>query len=185
MRGRDQNGNVVYLRRRVDSNGNVIIEQARRSAYGQYLVLNNHVIRKGTVYGANGELCKYDENNNGYKEECKYAKGTRVSGVRYPSNRFGVNGASDCKYESNRDGYKEECKYDKVHPAKVKPVKYEAPRHEAPKYEPPKHEPPKTIHYDNDVKGAKPHKVDYHATKIEGAKGHEGKDVLKDKGPKH
>src|SRR5678809_255420 len=29
--GRDANGNVLYVRRRVDSNGNVVFEQSRRS----------------------------------------------------------------------------------------------------------------------------------------------------------
>lgn len=94
--GRDANGNVIYVRRRLDSNGNVIVEQSRRNNYGNYFVVNSHK-------------------------------------------------ASKVKYH---------------------PVKYTA---------------PKVIHYDNDVKGAKPHKVDYHA-----AKGPEGKDLLKgQKGPKH
>jgi hypothetical protein len=74
MTGRDQTGNVVYLRRVVDANGNVVFEQARRNDIGRYVVVNNHVIRKGTVYGPNGEICKYSSNAKGYKEECKYAK---------------------------------------------------------------------------------------------------------------
>jgi hypothetical protein len=106
--GRDQAGSVVYLRRRVDSNGNVIIEQARRNDYGRYLVVNNHTIRKGTVYGPNGEICKYDQNDKGYKEECKYAK---VNNVYKPS-----------KYE----------------PPKVHTVKYEPPKVHTVKYETPK-----------------------------------------------
>ncbi len=127
MTGRDQYGNVVYVRRLVDSNGNVIIEQARRNNYGQYQMLNTHTIRKGTVYNANGDLCKYESNKAGYKEECKYA---RVNRADYHAR----------KYEA----------------PKYKPVKYEAPKYHA----------PKVIHYDNDVKGPKPHPVDYHAAKV-------------------
>jgi hypothetical protein len=181
--GRDQSQNVVYLRRSVDSNGNVLFEQSRRNDLGRYLVVNNHTIRKGTVYGPNGELCKYNESNKGYKEECKYAKGTTVSGIRYPSGWFATPGTDKCKYQSNEKGYKEECKYDKVSnsykpsrvhttkykTAKIKPVRYEAPKvytvkHKAPKVE--------AIHYP---------RVD-----IKGAKAPEGKDEAKAaKGPKH
>ena len=120
--GRDANGDVIYVRRRVDSNGNVIIEQARRNDLGNYVITNNHRSLKQSYIGANGAICKYNENAKGYKEECKYAKTTRV------------------KYHT---------------------VKYKA---------------PKAIHYDNDVKGPKPHKVDFHAAKV-----HEGKA----KGPKY
>ena len=107
--GRDQPGNVVYLRRRVDSNGNVIIEQARRNYFGSYLVVNNYTIRKGTVYGPNGELCKYSENNKGYKEECKYAKVNKISRA---------SPVYTTKYK----------------PAKVKPVTYAAPKVHTVKY---------------------------------------------------
>ena len=158
--GRDPNSNVVYLRRRVDSNGNVIIDQSRRNDYGLYQLFNTHTIRNGTVYNASGERCKFNENEHGYKEECKYAKGSNFSGIRYPSSRFGVNG-TDCKYQSDQKGYKEECKY-----AKVNTVKYHAPKYHA----------PKPVHFDNDVKGPKPHPVDFHATKAHEEKG---------KGPKH
>src|SRR5260221_13379696 len=133
MTGRDQYGNVVYMRRLVDSNGNVIFEQAHRNDLGRYLVTNTHTIRKGTVYGPNGEICKYSSNDKGYKEDCKYAK------VNY--------GAKPVKYEAP-----------KYHAPKYKTVKYEAPKYKA----------PKGIHYDNDVKGPKPHGVDYHAVKVEG-----------------
>ena len=135
--GRDQYGNVVYMRRLVDSNGNVIFEQAHRNDLGRYLVTNTHTIRKGTVYGPNGEICKYSSNDKGYKEDCKYAK------VNYG--------------------------------AKPKTVKYEAPKYKAPKYKPVKYEPPKAIHYDNDVKGPKPHAVDYHAAKPHDEKTHDEK----------
>jgi len=132
--GRDAQGNVIYVRRRLDSNGNVIVEQSRRNNYGNYLVTNNHRTLKRTYVGANGSTCKYNENDKGYKEECKYAK---------------VNKASKVKYH---------------------PVKYETPKYKA----------PKEIKYDNDVKGPKPHKVDYHAVK-----GPEGKDLLKGHKDKH
>lgn len=167
--GRDANGNVVYVRRRVDSSGNLIFEEARRGNYGLYQLFNTHMIRNGLVYNASGERCKYDQNEHGYKEECKYAKGSNFSGIRYPSSRFAAAGTKDCKYESNEHGYKEECKYPEYHapkyePPHYKPVKYEAPK--PVKYEAPKYHPPKVIHYDNDVKGPKPHPVDYHAAKI-------------------
>ena len=139
--GRDANGNVIYVRQRVDSNGNVIVEQSRRNNYGNYFVVNSHRNLKRTYVGANGATCKYNENDKGYKEECKYAK---------------VNNT----YKAS-----------KVHQTpKYKPVKYVTPKYKA----------PKVIKYDNDVKGAKPHKVDYHAVK-----GPEGKDVLKGHKDKH
>jgi hypothetical protein len=144
--GRDPNGNVVYMRRLVDSNGNVLIEQSRRNDYGRYLVTNTHAIRRGTVYNASGEQCKYNENEHGYKEECKYAKGSNFSGIRYPSSRFGVNGTDKCKYESDQKGYKEECKYAKVNNT----VKYNAPKYHAPKYKAVKYVTPK-------YKAPKPH----------------------------
>ena len=46
--GRDANGNVLYVRRRVDSNGNVVFEQSRRTNYGNYFVTNNHVLTSTT-----------------------------------------------------------------------------------------------------------------------------------------
>lgn len=182
--GRDANGNVLYMRRRVDSNGNLVFEQARRTYFGNYFVTNNHLLTRDNVYTANGERCTYSQNNRGYKEECKYAKGTYASGIRYPSSRFGSYG-SDCKYSSSDKGYKEECKYDKAYTAaykaaRVKPVTYKTVKVKPVKYVTPKAKvynvKPKVIKYDHAAKGAKPHKVDYHAAKI-----HE----VKAKGPKH
>lgn len=125
MTGRDAAGNVVYLRRLVDSNGNVVYEQARRNDFGRYVVVNNHVIRKGTVYGPNGEICKYNQNAKGYKEECKYAKANKVYTTRYEAPK-----TKTVKYEP--------AKIHKVeyHPAKVHTVKIEQPKHV--KYEAPK-----------------------------------------------
>ncbi|MFS8086934.1 MAG: hypothetical protein ACMG6H_14975 [Acidobacteriota bacterium] len=143
--GRDQAGNVVYVRRLVDSNGNVVFEQSHRNDLGRYLITGSHVIRRGNVYNAQGERCKYNESSHGYKEECKYARGYTPAGIRYPSSRFGATG-TDCKYQSNEKGYKEECKYAKVKntykarsltykPAKYKPVKYEAAKIKPVKYQ--------------------------------------------------
>jgi hypothetical protein len=126
--GRDQYGNVVYFRRLVDSNGNVIFEQARRNDFGRYLVTNTHTMRRGTVYGPNGEICKYSSNDKGYKEDCKYA---RVTGVDYRAPKY--------------------------KPAKYKPIKYEPIRYKPLRYEPLKYHAPKVIHYDNHFKGPKPH----------------------------
>jgi hypothetical protein len=140
--GRDQYGNVLYVRRLVDSNGNVVYEQARRNDYGQYQMLNTHTLRHGMVYNANGDLCKYESNRNGYKEECKYARPIRAD----------------------------------YHAPKYKPVKYEPIKYKPIKYKPIKYDAPKVIHYDRDVKGPKPHKIDFHAEKPHGEKG---------KGPKH
>lgn len=127
--GRDSNGDVLYVRRRVDSNGNVLFDQARRNNYGRYLVGNTHTIRKGTVYGSDGTVCKYNANDKGYKEDCKYAKGTVLSGVR-PTNTRTYSDDGDCKYKSNPKGYSEQCKYDK--PARdAKPAKAATPvRHD-------------------------------------------------------
>jgi hypothetical protein len=83
MTGRNPAGDVVYFRRLVDSNGNVVFDQARRDNYGRYIVVNNHTLRKGTVYGPNGEICKYSSNNKGYKEDCKYAKSLKVRAIKY------------------------------------------------------------------------------------------------------
>jgi hypothetical protein len=130
--GRDQAGNVVYLRRVVDANGNVVFDQARRNAYGQYVVVNNHVLRKGTVYGPNGEICKYSSNDKGYKEECKYAKAPKPLKPEYTR-------------------YKKGARAPDVKPAK--PVHYEAPKPGPGKYKAPKVE---SQHPGGvDVKGAK------------------------------
>lgn len=181
--GRDANGNVVYMRRRVDANGNVIFEQSRRNNYGQYLVTNNHILTRGNIYDANGERCSYRENNRGYKEECKYAKGTYVSGIRSPSSRFGAAG-TDCKYQSNNRGYKEECKYDKVNNSAYKGT-YKTPKVKTVKYETPKVH-TKVIKYDHAAKGPKAHVVDYHAPKVHYEKPHVEKvKEVHGKGPKH
>jgi hypothetical protein len=79
--GRDANENLVYVRRLVDANGNVVFEQAHRNTAGRYLIGNTHTIRKGTVYGSDGTVCKYNSNDKGYKEDCKYARGTVLAGV--------------------------------------------------------------------------------------------------------
>src|SRR6267378_4002826 len=92
--GRDANGNVIYVRRRVDSNGNVIVEQARRTTFG-YQILNTHTVRNGSVYNTSG----------------------RYNGRKYKAP----------KYKAN-----------------------------------------KVIKYDNDVKGPKPHEVNYHAARGHG-----------------
>jgi len=107
--GRDANGNVIYVRQRVDSNGNVYVEQARRNNYGSYLVVNSHRNIKRTYVGANGATCKYNENDKGYKEECKYAK-------------------------TNSSYHKVE-----YHPAKYKPVKYKPVEYKPVKYKPAKY----------------------------------------------
>lgn len=177
--GRDATGNVLYMRRRVDSNGNLVFEQARRTNFGNYFVTNNHILTRGNIYTADGERCSYSESSRGYKEQCKYAKGALVSGIRSPSSRFGTLG-SDCKYQSSEKGYKEECKYDKVKTTaykapKVKPVKYVAAKAKVHTVR------PKAIKYDRDVKGAKPHKVDVRAVTVKPAKVHQ----TKVKGPKY
>lgn len=121
--GRDATGKTLYVRRQVDSNGNVLFEQARRNDYGRYLVANTHTIRKGTVYGSDGTVCKYNANDKGYKEDCKYAKGTVLARI-HPTNTRTYSSTGDCKYQSNPRGYSEQCKYAK--PAKAaKPVKYD------------------------------------------------------------
>ncbi|HEY4956062.1 MAG TPA: hypothetical protein VII02_14375 [Gemmatimonadaceae bacterium] len=118
MTGRDQTGNVVYLRRVVDANGNVVFEQARRNDIGRYVVVNNHVIRKGTVYGPNGEICKYSSNDKGYKEECKYAKAYK------PYNVPKVKPVKPVHYEAP-----------KAHPGKYEPPKVHTGKYNAPKVE--------------------------------------------------
>jgi len=104
--GRDANGNVLYVRQRVDQYGNVIYDQSRRNDYGRYLVLNTRTNRKGTYYGANGAICKYHENPSGYHENCKYAKTNNV---------YRTSTVNTPKYKTTK--YKT---------AKIKPVKYEA-----------------------------------------------------------
>lgn len=109
--GRDALGNVIYVRQRIDSNGNVYVEQSRRNNYGNYFVVNSHRNIRRTYIGANGATCKYNENDKGYKEDCKYAKTNRnyrASGVKY----------KPVKYRPT--------KYHKVeyHPVKYKPLKY-------------------------------------------------------------
>ncbi len=116
--GRDANGNEIYERRRVDGNGNVVIERARRDALGRMVIINRDVNNRNvlnqTRYGVNGERCKYQENERGYKTQCKYDRNGNILVNRTgPSGRFGTEGA-DCKYQSNPSGYKEQCKYAKT-----------------------------------------------------------------------
>jgi hypothetical protein len=89
--GRDANGNTIYQRQRVDGNGNVVVERARRDQFGRYIIVDTRVAgrdvnrgiygnvnrgrnRSEVRYGANGAICKYKENERGYKEDCKYPK---------------------------------------------------------------------------------------------------------------
>ena len=146
--------------------------------------------KTGEIYAEAGEEITEKSlkslNEHGYKEECKYARGSNFSGIRYPSSRFGAAGTDKCKYESSDKGYKEECKYAKVknttfRAAKVKPVKYhpvrtvtyKAPKYKAPKVHEVKYDAPKAKpHAWYDVKGAK-------GPKVHEEKAHPGK------GPKH
>ncbi len=78
--GRDANGSTIYERRRVDGNGNVVIERARRDALGRMVIIDrdidnrNNRVLTSTRYDRNGMVCKYKENQNGFKEHCKYKK---------------------------------------------------------------------------------------------------------------
>ena len=81
--GRDQSGNTIYQRQRVDGNGNVIVDRARRDSYGRMVLIDSQVVQNNNnnvrrnnnvVYGPNGEQCKYKSNKNGYSTNCKYAK---------------------------------------------------------------------------------------------------------------
>ena len=79
--GRDQSGNTIYQRQRVDGNGNVIVDRARRDSYGRMVIIDSQVVQQNNrrngnvVYGQNqnqnNQNCRY--NKNGYK--CKYNKG--------------------------------------------------------------------------------------------------------------
>jgi len=144
MTGRDAAGNVVYFRRLVDSNGNVVFEQARRDNYGRYVVVNNHTLRKGTVYGPNGEICKYSSNEHGYKEDCKYAHPLNARVVRYEPPK-----PKPVHYEA----------------PKVHHVDYKAPKAHHVEYKAP-HK------VDYDVKGAKPVKGPEGKDEAKGAKDH-------------
>ena len=117
--GRDANGNTIYERRRVDGNGNVVVERARRDALGRMVIIDrdidnrNNRVLNSTRYGVNGERCKYQENERGYKTQCKYDRnGNLINTTSRPSDRFGTAGA-DCKFQSTPSGYKEQCKYAK------------------------------------------------------------------------
>jgi hypothetical protein len=114
--GRDANGNEIYERRRVDGNGNVVIERARRDALGRMVIIDrdidNRNVLNQTRYGVNGERCKYQENERGYKTQCKYDRnGNLLTTTNRPSGRFGAAGTENCKFQSNPSGYKEQCKY--------------------------------------------------------------------------
>jgi hypothetical protein len=113
--GRDANGNVIYVRQRVDSYGNVIVDQSRRNNYGNYSVVNSHRNVKRTYIGANGATCKYNENDKGYKEDCKYAKTNRnykASKVKYKPTKYRPITYRPIEY----------------HPVKYKSVKYNTPK---------------------------------------------------------
>ena len=102
--GRDAYGNVLYVRERVDSNGNIYYEQSRRNNYGNYLVVQRHNTLKRTYVGSNGAICKYNENDKGYKEECKYAKvnntykATKVHTPKYRTTKYKVAKVKPVKY---------------------------------------------------------------------------------------
>lgn len=159
MIGRDQAGNVLYFRRLVDSNGNVVFDEARRDNYGRYVVVNNHTLRRGTVYGPNGEICKYSSNKNGYKEDCKYAHALTGRAVRYEPPKV-----KPVHYEA----------------PKVHTIKYKAPKVRHVDYEAPK------VNHVVDYKA--PHVEAVHNGHVDAkaAKAPEGKDETKGvKGPKH
>jgi hypothetical protein len=171
--GQDANGNTIYERRRVDGNRNVVVERARRNSLGQLVLINSQVangnVSRNVRYGVNGSRCKYQENDKGYKEECKYDRNGNLFNVSSaPSGRFGTAGTTDCKYQSSNNGYKEECKYAKVNnkykPVNVKSVKYE---------------PAKLVK----AKGPKAQNVWYDASQ-DGKHG-KGDNAGKGKGPKH
>lgn len=81
--GRDQSGNTIYQRQRVDGNGNVIVDRARRDSYGRMIIIDSQVVQSNTrrngnvVYGQNqnNQNCRY--NKNGYK--CKYNKANKAN----------------------------------------------------------------------------------------------------------
>lgn len=80
IEGRDSHGNVLYVRRRVDSNGNVIVEQARRTSLGTYQILNSRTIRNGSVYNASGRY-------NGRKYKAPKYKANKV--IKYDNDSKG------------------------------------------------------------------------------------------------
>ncbi|MDQ3242108.1 MAG: hypothetical protein M3Q09_00030 [Gemmatimonadota bacterium] len=41
---RDRNGNMIYVRRRVNSNGDLVIERARRDRNGRFTIINRRVV---------------------------------------------------------------------------------------------------------------------------------------------
>jgi hypothetical protein len=91
--GRDNSGNTIYERRRVEGNGNVVVERARRDSNGRLVVVNRQIVNRNVnnnvVYGPNGETCKYTQNKNGYKKECKYNKANRNGGKNGTYNNRG------------------------------------------------------------------------------------------------
>lgn len=132
--GRDGNGNTIYERQRVDGNGNVVLERARRDQFGRYIIVDSQVVgrnsnrdvygngnvygnsnvygngnvkRKGTRYGANGAICKYKEDEHGYKEECKYPKAAKLKNGKNNRILNGGDGDADDRVDNrqiNRDG---------------------------------------------------------------------------------
>ena len=81
--GRDQSGNTIYQRQRVDGNGNVIVDRARQDSYGRMVIIDSQVVQNNTrrnnhvVYGQNNADCKYKSNKNGYSTNCKYNKANK------------------------------------------------------------------------------------------------------------
>lgn len=81
--GRDQSGNTIYQRQRVDGNGNVIVDRARRDSYGRMIIIDSQVVQNNTRrnnnvgYGQNNADCKYKSNKNGYSTNCKYNKANK------------------------------------------------------------------------------------------------------------
>jgi hypothetical protein len=125
--GRDANGNTIYERRRIDGNGNVVVERARRDALGRMVIIDrdidnrNNRVLNSTRYGVNGERCRYQENERGYKTLCKYVKNKTTGVYRNGVYRNGVD-----RDEIDRDGVYRTNKVqgNKYKTAKVKSGKY-------------------------------------------------------------
>jgi hypothetical protein len=110
--GRDQSGNTIYQRQRVDGNGNVIVDRARQDSYGRMVLIDSQVVqqnnngrRNNVVYGQNNTDCKYKSNKNGYSTNCKYNKANRHGDNDGDANDRNNNGTyNNGTYNNNTSG---------------------------------------------------------------------------------
>jgi hypothetical protein len=106
QKGRDGNGNFIYVRRRSDGYGNVIEDRARRDTRGQYHIIDSRVVKYAkNTNRTNGRI--YDDrdgdrNNDGYIDQ----KVKNNKNDRWAQNNGHDNGKHNGWYKNGKNGRK-------------------------------------------------------------------------------